>query len=425
MKRALTALVVAGLGVAAWWGLRPEEVGAPQEVVAEVAQVVVAEPVPDEPLVVVPVPIAKPLAALTVDAGQELEVTLEVFEGHGHLAAESIELRSPPYDPKVRWDFGARRVHVVTNLMGFARLELPAGIWEVDNFPALHQRLEVTPENTHFVIERVPPEPMRTIRGFVVDVDDTPIAGAEITAGDWGIPVERHGNRWGVGEHLRAISDARGAFTLTTPANYLMVVAEKGTLTSAPIIAEGDGEPVTLMLFYPSWLRFETPECSELFIQLELNGKPHELYAPRGKKTPVPSGSLTLRARCVNGLLYEGLAYKEIGPGRSAVVQLEMKRRDGIKVRLTNPAGEAQPGATLHLLGPVLHQLRTEDGGITTGQMLATEVTNPAGRAELIPSRLCRYAPVYDLALDPPLRLDATPLVQLGDGELTTRAWPH
>lgn len=246
-----------------------------------------------------PAPLARETSAPPpIDAGASPHAggPVEVFDENGHLAGQDVELQRPACDADGRTPPGA----VSLRVMGFARVSLNTGTWEVESFRSTPAKLEVSAVQLAFVLRKFEPVP-GIVEGVVVDDQSQPVARAAVTVGDERKRARRRhllssAHQVPEGDHV-SYTNARGEFALKTYEASESLVASKDGRTSAPMIATAGGRPTRLRLFTPAWARFSS-SCLELFIQYDYQGDTIELAVIAGTEVMVASGARKFRARC-------------------------------------------------------------------------------------------------------------------------------
>ena len=307
----------------------------------------------------------------------------------------------------------------MTNVMGFARIALIPGTWEVENFRSAPSKLEVGPLQTGFVLRMFVLD-AGTIDGIVVDDQSRPVPNADVaiaesTEAKWNRSNAHKDNpHWPPEGDSRAETDEHGKFTMRTFDVALPLIATKDTRTSKLTVATVGAEGTQLRLFTPAFARFSS-SCRGLFIQYDYLGDTIELAAENGAEQTVASGLRIFRARCLQrGRLMTGSVEIEIKPGDHQGVAFELKRSQGLKVKLLDPRGAVLPGVTVHA--------RLVGADSPNSDAVAT--TNNAGNAVLVPGQLGSYDPLYRLELTGAWRAQKEVFARLGDVPMQLVAVP-
>lgn len=229
-------LAVAG----AWWlgrqsaRVAPPSPSAPVPAVAAAvvadAGVLIALP-PPPPSGAPPLPtdieVKEPLG---FDGGMTMDVAIEVFDEKGHLAGGTLVFKNPPCLPDGGAGIGAVEVEARTNVMGFARVSLVPGTWELESFKASPQRIEVGWGSNSFVVKMLEWVPA-PVEGVVVDAAGQPVPHAKVMV-QGAPPAAKPKPHDPPALELVAEADAQGRFALKTFGPGLTVVAAEGVRQS-------------------------------------------------------------------------------------------------------------------------------------------------------------------------------------------------
>lgn len=399
-------LVLGGLGVAGWFSSRrppavPPVGQAPVVGTAPDAAVVVAL-APPPPNGAPPLPtdieVKEPVGW---DAGEAIDVALEVFDDRGHFAGATLVLKNPPCLPDGGSVAGAVEVEARTNVMGFARVQLVPGWWEVESFRSVPQKFEVGAGATSFVLRTAPPVGA-LLSGRVVDAQRRAVEGATVgppallgvVRGDAfdALPKQLAIPHSGAGTPI-ATTDAQGKFSFRTAAASLPLMAKKGDQVSEPIFA--NAASMELVLQSIGWVRFQHDCVGPLFARLGAND------VVVGKELQHPAGPLRAELRC---LARSGLAAATVDavlpPNVHDTVIPAWRPLGGAKIRAVTSDGT--PASGMRVTGH-------DDTGAK-----ATAVTDSDGRAELVPDRLSAFGVKLRLEVAAPWRLEAASSAPVG-----------
>lgn len=399
----LAALAVIAIAVAVAFRPKTADVVPRPIEPAKIAATLV--PPPDASLPIWPPPLPTDIAVVEPappDSGETMEVVLEVFDEKGHLAAQDVELQNPPCPADGGEAYGVR-LTARTNMMGLARIALPAGTWEVENFHSVPPRIEVGYGTNTFVLKKtdVPPA---LIEGLVVDELGQPVPQAQVSAQRPGENLDRH--RRATGDSL-VESDANGRFTLRTYDSKLTLVAQKDTLVSRKLVAAAGSKTAVLKLFAPAWVTFELP-CPGGHLQYEHAGETIEWATGSHAEAMVAAGARKFRMRCESrGDVLAGAVDLELASGSRTRVAFDTKRLEDSKVKVVDSNGAPLRGVTVVI-----------EKGITA-------VTDSRGEAKLKPPKLDSFAPLYRLDLQGAWKPRAVSLARLGDANIEIVAVPR
>ncbi len=179
------------------------------------------------------------------EAGATLEVTLELFDEKGHVAGATIVLKNPPCPPDGGTGTGAVEVEARTNVMGFARIALVPGTWEIENFQSSPARIEVGWGTNAYVLKKSERAP-GTVEGSVLDLEGKPVPNAEVSlAGARLLPPRPHEP-----PRLTApvFTDAQGHFAFRTHEPKVLLTAKEGGRAAEPLAATAGTKDLVLQL---------------------------------------------------------------------------------------------------------------------------------------------------------------------------------
>lgn len=418
-------LALAGVTAAFWWLARPAPSAEPLPPVAAAplapdAAVVIAVPPPSNPgAPPLPTDIAV-VEPVMPDAGEAIEVTLEVFDEQGHVAGGTVVLKNPPCGAAGERPGGVE-VEARTNVMGFARIALVPGRWEVENFRSTPPRIEVGVGQTAFVLRKSPFVP-QVIEGLVIDDQSLPVAAARVGTPPSGPHTELGCCDFGrAGPHdppvgdTAATTDGDGRFSLRTYAPSLALMARKDVRVAGPVAATAGTNTTRLRLFTPAVVRFTSP-CPALFVQYEYGGETLEVATTDGAEVVVASGDRRFRGRCLKrGTLMGTFAEAQLPPGAHQSVAMDAQRLPGLEVQLVTASGMPVPGVTVLVRDPkVVQRAGGRDGGEVVSPT-AIAISNPQGKLTLVPDTLSSFEPLYRLEVLGAWRPERETIARLGD----------
>jgi|GEM_PF-3178750 len=399
----LAALALAALAAA--WFLRPHSSKPPPLPVIADKPALVLVPPADASLPVWPPALNTDIAVVEPalpDSGETMEVVLEVFDEKGHLAAQEVELQNPPCPTDGGEAYGVR-LTARTNMMGLARIALPAGTWEVENFHSVPPRIEVGYGQNTFVLRKtdVPPA---LIEGLVVDDLGQPIPQAQVSVQQPASSSNRHARA--VGDSLIE-SDANGRFILRTYESRALLVAQKDSLVSRKTWATANSKSAVLRLFAPAWATFELP-CTNGFVQYEHAGEMIDFGVANRGEAMVAAGTRRFRMRCESrGEFLGGATDVELAAGSRVPVSFDVKKLGGPKVRVVDTNGRPLRGVTV-----------VAEKGLTA-------MTDSNGEAVLNATHLDSFDPLFRVDLQGAWKPRAESRARLGDASIEIVAVPR
>lgn len=414
-RRALawvSAVVLAIVAVAWWLSAQAEvvEVPRPSEPIVERAEApappapVLEPPSPPEPVVVQPP--APPDAGLA-------EVEIEVFEGPKQLVGVRVELEGP-----------GGRVSRPTDIMGFARFNLPTGSWRItaprrsrsvpplaggsraDWLAAQTTPLEVTAPVTRFRLEL---PVVRKIRGRVVDSQLQPAPGVDVSWAPFGTE--------------KRSTDTLGEFTIETTEPSVEVQAKRGTSRSMVRTANPGDPAITLVL--EEWTQLKVDVTGgwgggRARVRV-LHRDEAVAHGYDDEPLLVPAGSLSVWARRnVLGRMHSGRALIDAKVGIVNRVEVVLTPTPPLKGTLVDDTGRPMTGLGVQIreVDPTTIALRT-DGGVQPPRAAASTRTNHLGEFSYMPPVTKSVDPLYQVMVVELWRTQADPvLVKLDDAPL-------